>query len=177
MNSKEIRNVLTSAFLDAELGVRVINSHSTSSLYLTASNDRMPFTVRVANHRNSPRFSTVHDYWIDTSKEDTVSQINRALQAASKRFNIPIPAYQTEPVVAAPAVKNVGKSSVNYSMAVPQNLIDVAYRACSGHLAPVCRTRKVVAAPTAASASASDKNVLRFLWVMGIVLILFYLWH
>jgi hypothetical protein len=177
MNSKEIRNVLASAFLDAELGVRVINSHSTSSLYLTASNDRMPFTVRIANHRNSSRFSTVHDYWIDTSKEDTVSQINRALQAASKRFNVSISEYQAEPVVAAHAVGSVGKSSASYSMAVPQNLIDVAYRARSGHLVPVCRNRKIVVASTVASASAGDKNVLRFLWVMGIVLILFYLWH
>lgn len=93
MNKREIRDALASAFLDAELTVRVVNARSTDSIYVTASNGAMPYTVRIANHKSSRRFSAVDDYWIDTTKEHLSMYINAALKGAAMRFSVLITEY------------------------------------------------------------------------------------
>jgi hypothetical protein len=127
MDNHQIRDALASAFLDAELTVRVVNARSTESIYLTASDGNMPYTVRIANHKNSRKFSTVDDYWIDTTRADVTPYINGALRGAAKRFGRSVREY-VPPVVQEPVKSPEISSEVRtrYSDKPENNLIALA---------------------------------------------------
>lgn len=133
MNNKEIRDALASAFLDAELTVRVVYARSTESWYLTASNGTMPYMVRIANHANSRRFSAVDDYWIDTTKDHLPMYINAAIKGAAMRFKIAIPEYvpkvvpvaQVAPEVVSEKCEQTSDYSTKFYQDNPQNMINL----------------------------------------------------
>lgn len=124
MNNKEIRDALASAFFDAELTVRVVYAKSTNSVYITASDGKLPYTIRIANHRASRHYSTITDYWIDTTVKNVPFRINEAIRGAAERFKRSIPEY-IPPIVVAPSEEMV-QNSDTYSDKPENNLIDLA---------------------------------------------------
>ncbi len=121
MNNRQIRDALSSAFIEAELSVRVKHARSTDSVYMTVSSAEASYVIRIANHEASYKFSKIEDYWVDTSKSNVIPYINAVIKGGSRRFGISIPEFvpevREEKKDAAP--EKVGKIS-DYSCGLPQ---------------------------------------------------------
>jgi hypothetical protein len=177
MNGREIRDALSSAFLDAELGVRVVHAKATDSIYLTANDGKLPYTVRIANHNSSRQYTKVHDYWIDTTKDDIPRFINAAIQGAAKRFGIEMPEYVPKvvmPEVVEDASEKPVQISDTYAIQPPLNLIDLAtFYVNEGFMLP----EQDNSPEPCRAAKKKDNKIVWYLWAVGLILVLYYCLH